>query len=92
MRRGNGGIIGPRQVPSTVGGGGMWSILEVQIYKGAALWPAPTPILQPLGKTIILADMDLALTNLVLLNTTLTTVAGIPKAKSYALASIFGSD
>jgi len=46
----------------------------------------------PLGKNFILSDMDLALTNLVMLNSTLTTNNGTPKAKSYALASIYGSD
>jgi len=46
----------------------------------------------PLGRNFILSDMDLALTNLVMLNSTLTTNNGIPKAKSYALSSIYGSD
>jgi len=50
-----------------------------------------TPVAQ-LGRIFILSDMDLALTNLVLLNTSLSSGAGILKAKSYALATIYGSD
>jgi Concanavalin A-like lectin/glucanases superfamily len=42
-----------------------------------------------LGRIFILADMDLALTDLVMLN---TSIAGSSKAKSYALATIYGSD
>jgi hypothetical protein len=45
-----------------------------------------------LGRTFILSDMDLAMTDLVLLNTSLSTGIGITKAKSYALATIYGSD
>jgi hypothetical protein len=45
-----------------------------------------------LGKTFILSDMDLAMTDLVLLNTSLSSNVGITKAKSYALATIYGSD
>jgi len=48
-----------------------------------------TPVAQ-LGRIFILSDMDLALTNLVLLNTTVA--SGILKAKTYALATIYGSD
>jgi hypothetical protein len=43
-----------------------------------------------LGKIFILSDMDLALTDLVMLNTTVA--SGILKAKTYALATIYGSD
>jgi len=43
-----------------------------------------------LGRIFILADMDLALTDLVMLNTTIA--SGTTKAKSYALATIYGSD
>jgi hypothetical protein len=50
-----------------------------------------TPAAQ-LGRTFILSDMDLALTDLVLLNTSLSTNIGTTKAKSYALATIYGSD
>lgn len=42
-----------------------------------------------LGRIFILADMDLALTDLVMLN---TSIAGSSKAKTYALATIYGSD
>jgi len=48
-----------------------------------------TPVAQ-LGRIFILSDMDLALTDLVLLNTTVA--SGILKAKTYALATIYGSD
>jgi hypothetical protein len=48
-----------------------------------------TPAAQ-LGKIFILSDMDLALTDLVLLNTTIA--SGLSKAKTYALATIYGSD
>jgi hypothetical protein len=44
----------------------------------------------PEGNIFILSDMDLALTNLVMLNTTIA--SGTTKAKSYALATIYGSD
>jgi hypothetical protein len=44
----------------------------------------------PEGKIFILSEMELALTDFSLLNTTIAT--GITKAKSYALASIYGSD
>jgi hypothetical protein len=42
-----------------------------------------------LGRIFILSDMDLAMTDLVMLN---TSIAGSSKAKSYALATIYGSD
>jgi hypothetical protein len=43
MRRGNGGIIGPRRVPTALSGGGFWSVQENQIFQGAAVWPYVVP-------------------------------------------------
>jgi hypothetical protein len=44
MRKGNGGIIGPRKVTTTsTGGSGVWSVQEAQIAQGAAVWPSNKP-------------------------------------------------
>lgn len=43
MRRGNGGIIGPRKAPTTSSGSGVWSIQESQVAQGSAIWPYVVP-------------------------------------------------
>ena len=43
MAMGNGGIIGPRNVPTPSAAPGVWSLAEAQQYKAAGLWPVTTP-------------------------------------------------
>jgi len=40
MRRGNGGIIGPRQVSTTTSAPGVWGLFEQQENQGAGIWPS----------------------------------------------------
>jgi len=49
MRRGNGGIIGPRRVPTISSGSGVWSVQETQIAQGAAIWPYVVPAAPTIG-------------------------------------------
>jgi len=43
-------------------------------------------------KSIVFSDIELISTSLLMLNTTLTTNAGITPAKSYTQSILFGSD
>jgi hypothetical protein len=95
-----GGITGTsitaRSGTITVGGLSYRNTYTFAIYAtnavGTSTYSASTKsITTPLslGRIFILSDMDLALTDLVMLN---TSIAGTSKAKSYALATIYGSD
>jgi hypothetical protein len=37
----NGGLIGPRRVPSTGSASGVWDLEEQKLAKGAGIWPLP---------------------------------------------------
>ena len=39
MPRGNGGIIGPANIPSLSSAKGVWSLMEQMIAKSQGLWP-----------------------------------------------------
>lgn len=41
MPRGNGGVIGPANIPSTTSAKGIWSLTEVALAVRQSIWPAP---------------------------------------------------
>jgi hypothetical protein len=49
MPRGNGGIIGPANIPTTTSAKGIWSLMEQLLAQRQGIWPSPTPA----GYTVI---------------------------------------
>ena len=49
MRKPNGGVIGPRRVPTTSSSSGVWAMQEGQVAQGAAIWPFVAPEAPTIG-------------------------------------------
>lgn len=62
MRKGNGGIIGPRKVPTTSSGGGIWSVQESQIAQGSNVWPYVVPGAPTIGTATAVTGVQATVT------------------------------
>jgi len=62
MRRGNGGIIGPRRVPTTSSASGVWFIQESQVAQGSAIWPFVRPGIPTIGTATAVTGVQATVT------------------------------
>lgn len=47
MPRGNGGVIGPANIPTTSSAKGVWALSELTLAVRQGIWPSPTPTSDP---------------------------------------------